>query len=92
MTQGERSCLPIQMRSANFFNLPNPSSRSKAQGSPQLLAEMNTTILPGEAKGCHCVRLTTSPPPATRVLEVMGDPDVAQNYGPPGPVTETAFY
>jgi hypothetical protein len=30
-----------------FFNGPNPSSRITAQGSTQLLTEMNTRNLPG---------------------------------------------
>jgi hypothetical protein len=30
-----------------FFNRPNPSSRTLALGSTQLLTEMSTRILPG---------------------------------------------
>jgi hypothetical protein len=30
-----------------FFNLPNPSSRTMALGSTQLLTEISTRILPG---------------------------------------------
>jgi hypothetical protein len=31
----------------NFFNLPNPSSRSMALGFTQLPTEMSTWIIPG---------------------------------------------
>jgi hypothetical protein len=34
----------------NFFNLPNPSSRTMAMGSTQPLTEMSTRNLPGGKK------------------------------------------
>jgi hypothetical protein len=34
----------------DFFNLPNPSSRTMALGSTQSLAEMSTRNLPGGKK------------------------------------------
>jgi hypothetical protein len=34
----------------NFFNLPNPSSRTMALGSTQPLTEMNTRNFPGGKK------------------------------------------
>jgi hypothetical protein len=42
---GSRVRLP--MRSLNFFNLPNPSSRTMALGSTQPLTEMSTRNRPG---------------------------------------------
>jgi hypothetical protein len=36
-----------QMRSLNFFKLPNPSSRAMAMVSTQLLTEMSTRNLSG---------------------------------------------
>jgi hypothetical protein len=48
------------MRSLDFFNLPNPSSRTMGLGSTQSLTEMSTRNLLG-SKGWH-VRLTTLPP------------------------------
>jgi hypothetical protein len=35
------------MKSLDFFNLPNPSSRTMALGSIQPLTEMSKTNLPG---------------------------------------------
>jgi hypothetical protein len=35
------------MKSLEFFDLPNPSSRTMALGSTDPLTEMNTTNLPG---------------------------------------------
>jgi hypothetical protein len=35
----------------DFFNLPNPSSRSMGLGSTKPLAEMSTNNLPGEGWG-----------------------------------------
>jgi hypothetical protein len=34
----------------DFFNLPNPSSRTMALGSNEPLTEMSTTNLPGDKK------------------------------------------
>jgi hypothetical protein len=46
----------------DFFNLPNPSSRTKALGPTQPLTEMSTRNLPGAVKGGRHVGLTSSPP------------------------------
>jgi hypothetical protein len=47
MLQAGRSRVQLSMRSFDFFNLPNPSSRTMAPGSNQPLTEMNTRNLPG---------------------------------------------
>jgi hypothetical protein len=47
----------------DFFNLPNPSSRTVAMGSIQPLTEMSTGNLPwGGVKGSQRVRWTTLTP------------------------------
>jgi hypothetical protein len=45
--QAGRSWVRIPMRSLDFFNWPNPSSRTMALGSTQPLTEMSTRNLPG---------------------------------------------
>jgi hypothetical protein len=47
MLQAGRSQVRVPMRSSDFFNLPNPSSRTMALGSTQPLTEMSTRNLPG---------------------------------------------
>jgi hypothetical protein len=49
MLQAGRS--PVRVPDGvNFFNLPNPSSRTMALGSTQPLTEMSTRNLPGSKK------------------------------------------
>jgi hypothetical protein len=47
MLQTERSRFRFPMRSLDFFNLSNPSSRTMALGSIQPLTEVSTRNLPG---------------------------------------------
>jgi hypothetical protein len=49
MLQAGRSPVRI-LDEVDFFNLPNPSSRTKALGSTQPLTEMSTRNLPGGKK------------------------------------------
>jgi hypothetical protein len=47
MLQAGRSRVRFTIRSLDFFNRPNPSSRTMALGSTQSLKEMSTRNLPG---------------------------------------------
>jgi hypothetical protein len=45
--QAGRSRIRLPVRLLDFFNWPNPSSRTMALGLTQLLTEMSTKNLPG---------------------------------------------
>jgi hypothetical protein len=47
MLQAGRSQVRFPIRSLDFFNLPNPSSRTMTLGLTQPLTEMSTRNLPG---------------------------------------------
>jgi hypothetical protein len=65
MLQGGRS-LVLVLDEVDFFNLPNPSSRTVALGSTQPLTEMSTRSLPGGKKqpACRADNLSTISEPS----------------------------
>jgi hypothetical protein len=73
------------MRLLDFFNLPNPSSRTMALGSTQPLREMSTRNLLG-GKG-RVARKTA--PSVSRLSRKCGSLKVSHTYGPSRPVTGT---
>jgi hypothetical protein len=69
MLQAGRSRIRVPMKSFNFFNLPNSSSRTMALWLTQPITEISTRNIPGGGgiKGGGRVRLTNVPPSVSRL-------------------------
>jgi hypothetical protein len=87
MLQVGRSKIHSPTRSLNFFNLPNPSSRSVVPRFTQSLTEMSSRKSSWVVKRDQSIRLTASPPSVSRNSIQCMIHDASQPYGPPWPVT-----
>jgi hypothetical protein len=75
---------------ADFFNLPNPSSRTIGLGSTQSLTEMSSRKFSGD-KGGRRVGLTTLSPSVSRMSENVGASTSHNSKGFNGPYRGTAL-
>jgi hypothetical protein len=85
----------FETRWANFFNVFNPSGRTRPCGLLSLLTEMSTRrrkIMFWGVERCRCVGLTTLPPSVSRLSRQCAILNISQPYRPPQPLTEMALF
>jgi hypothetical protein len=80
MLQAGRSRVPFLLRLLDFFNLPNPSSRTMDVGSTQPLTEMSNRYLPG-GNMRPARKATASQPSVSRLSRKYESLDVSQPNG-----------
>jgi hypothetical protein len=91
--QAGRSQIPDPNTWFFFFNLPNPSGRTRPLGVPSL-TEMSTRSKKNCFWGverCRCVRLTNSPPCLIQLSRQCGILNISQHCGSARPVTGIAL-
>jgi hypothetical protein len=91
MLQDRRLRVRVPIRSLNFFNLPNPSSRNMALGLTQPLTEMSTRKYFWGVESGRRISLTASPPTVSRLSRQCGIFNILKPYRPPRPVTGVAL-